>query len=363
MRAVSLLEFLNSAKDVCSLEYDECFHPADILSLINEDEQFVQRINFGIIYVHTKIQDKYTIIGGLSGIISLSLLLHAVCECYKKTSPRNDSAIRTIRSKYLLNNKRSKLRLKPAAQELYDKIINHERLSGREKDSKMFKLLHKFWSDIKENKLQAAHIFKMLQRVFVTIVDADEIPARELYYTLHKNSPDLNQLVLIQNYLKNLGIENAWTHILEIFNHRNDDVKLFLSDYFVTKYNFSNYKREHIYENFVNYFDTMLQYIPKETLISQIKRSAGYYRDILNINISNDELKQVLINIKLHNGDDTYAYILNVFEDYMDGNISEPIFLEILKTIDEYLKNRADSQNNIDFNELIQYLNAFITCK
>ena len=172
MRAVSLLEFLNSAKDVCSLEYDECFHPADILSLINEDEQFVQRINFGIIYVHTKIQDKYTIIGGLSGIISLSLLLHAVCECYKKTSPRNDSAIRTIRSKYLLNNKRSKLRLKTAAQELYDKIINHERLSGREKDSKMFKLLHKFWSDIKENKLQAAHIFKMLQRVFVTIVDA-----------------------------------------------------------------------------------------------------------------------------------------------------------------------------------------------
>ena len=35
----------------------------------------------------------------------------------------------------------------------------------------------------------------------------------------------------------------------------------------------------------------------------------------------------------------------------------------ILKTIDEYLQNRQNSGQNIEFNELIQYLNAFITCK
>ena len=31
--------------------------------------------------------------------------------------------------------------------------------------------------------------------------------------------------------------------------------------------------------------------------------------------------------------------------------------------IDEYLKNRLETGKNIEFNELIQYLNAFITCK
>lgn len=65
----------------------------------------------------------------------------------------------------------------------------------------------------------------------------------------------------------------------------------------------------------------------------------------------------------MHSGEDTYAYILNVYEDFVENNLSEATFLEILNTIDEYLKNRLDSGKNIEFNELIQYLNAFITCK
>ena len=65
----------------------------------------------------------------------------------------------------------------------------------------------------------------------------------------------------------------------------------------------------------------------------------------------------------MHGGEDTYAYILNIYEDYEDNNISEATFLEILLTIDEYLKKRAITPNNVTFNELINYLNAFITCK
>ena len=49
--------------------------------------------------------------------------------------------------------------------------------------------------------------------------------------------------------------------------------------------------------------------------------------------------------------------------DYNENNITEEIFVEILNTIDEYLRNRKKHDNNIEFNELIQYLNAFITCK
>ena len=70
-----------------------------------------------------------------------------------------------------------------------------------------------------------------------------------------------------------------------------------------------------------------------------------------------------MINIKRHEGEDTYAYILSIYEDYTANNISETIFIEILHTIDEYLKRRQTSGQNIDFNELINYLNAFITCK
>ena len=65
----------------------------------------------------------------------------------------------------------------------------------------------------------------------------------------------------------------------------------------------------------------------------------------------------------MHSGEDTYAYILDVYNDFTEGNISETTFVEILNTIADYLKNRVNSENNMEFNELIQYLNAFITCK
>ena len=65
----------------------------------------------------------------------------------------------------------------------------------------------------------------------------------------------------------------------------------------------------------------------------------------------------------MHKGEDTFAYLLCIYEDYVDGNITEATFLEILQTIDEYLKNRSKTPNAVSFNELIEYLNAFITCK
>ena len=87
------------------------------------------------------------------------------------------------------------------------------------------------------------------------------------------------------------------------------------------------------------------------------------YYNILNVNFGNENITKAFIEIKKHDGEDTYAYILDIYKDYIDGNISESIFIELLNTIDEYLNNRQKSGKNIDFNELIQYLNAFITYK
>ena len=103
--------------------------------------------------------------------------------------------------------------------------------------------------------------------------------------------------------------------------------------------------------------------IVTDTLINKIRHTAILYHNILNVNIINDDIKQILIKIKMHNGEDTYAYILSIYEDYVDNIISKATLLEILTTVDEYLKNRIKTPNNVGFNELIKYLNTFITCK
>ena len=138
---------------------------------------------------------------------------------------------------------------------------------------------------------------------------------------------------------------------------------MFLRDFFITKFNYKKFNSERLYESFVNYFETMMQYIPEDEILKRMKNSALLYHNIINVNFENDEVKSAFINIKKLNGQDTYAYILDVYDDFSKNNISESTFIEILNTIVEYLSNRNKNDNNIGFNELIQYLNAFITCK
>ena len=364
MEVVNLLKFLNNVHDLYTLDVSRCNREmVNFLDLMIEDEQFTRSIDLGLVYLHQRTMDQYTIVDGLSRIVSLSLLLHAICECYKQTTYQNKKAIKTIRSKYLFSGSKLKLHLQEEDAEIYSKIINGERLSGKEKSTPMFILLHNFWTQIKEEKLQAGSIFKMLQKINIVLVDTDEVSKRDLYYRLNKNNRKINQITLIDNYLKENGVLEVWEEIKSSYCVEKDDIILFLRDFFLTKFNYKKFNPERLYESFVNYFETMMLYVSEDVLMNNIKRSAMLYYNMLNVNFKNEDIRHAFINIKRHNGVDTYPYILNVYEDYYTGNITESIFLEILGTIDEYLKNRMVSGKNIDFNELVQYLNSLISFK
>lgn len=364
MEIVNLLDFLNSSKDLYTLDYATCGNDfVNFLEIISGDKQFIQKIDLGIFYLNKKTNNQFIIVDGVARILSLSLLLHAICECYKKTTQKNENAIKIIRKKYLLDDNKTKLKLPSNMQTIYDKIIFGEVLSGKEKESSLFQLLHNYWVQIKTQDLQASEIFKMLKKIYVFMVNTENIPNRDLYYTLNNDKRNINQILLIKSYLKNIGINQEWNNIENLYNSNSLKLNLFLKDFFVTKYDFQEYSDKHLYKYFVNYFETMLQYMPEDILISKIEHVAKLYLDIINVNLHSENLNKVLIKIKKHNGEDTFAYILNIYEDFIDENLTESSFLEILLTIDEYLQKRAKTPNNVSFNELINYLNAFITCK
>ena len=62
-------------------------------------------------------------------------------------------------------------------------------------------------------------------------------------------------------------------------------------------------------------------------------------------------------------GQETNGFLLSIYEDYTDGSMSEATLIEILMTIEEYLKNKKNNPNKVRFDELIRYLSAFIACK
>ena len=104
METVNLLDFLNITRNLYALDYSKCNGElVNFLDLLTEDEQFTHSIDLGIIYLSSLNDNKYRIVDGLSRIVSLSLLLHAICECYKQTTTQNAKAINTIRSKYLFS--------------------------------------------------------------------------------------------------------------------------------------------------------------------------------------------------------------------------------------------------------------------
>ena len=364
MESKNLLEFLNKIKTLAALQYARCDSKLiNFLDLIAVEEEFTQRIDLGIIYLSEITLEKSEIIDGLNRLLSLSLLLHAICECYKKTTEKNEKAIKTIRKKYLLTNTRTKLRLPKDMQDIYDKIIFGERLSGKEKESPMFVLLHNFWVQIKEEKLQASRIFAMLQKITVTVVDTDNMNPRDLYYSINHEKRNLNQIMLIDDYLDKNQTKEIWQDIKKIYKYKDYDIILFFRDFFWNKFNFKEFDKNKLYEYFVNYFETMLKYSNAASIMSKIKRSAELYLQLINVDIENSNIKRALVQLKFHNCEDTYAYLLSVYEDYTDGSLSEATFLEILAAIKEYLENREKNDNNVGFNELIKYLNAFIAYK
>ena len=364
MEVKNLLEFLNKTKNLYSLDFAICDSKLiNFLDLISVEEDFTRKIDLGLIYISELKSEKTELVDGLNRILSLSLLLHAICECYKKTTEKNDKAINTIRKKYLLNNTRTKLRLSKDMQDIYDKIIYGERLSGREKEHPMFILLHNYWQTIKDNQLKASYMFGMLQKIVVTVVTADNINNRDLYYSLNSSVKKLNQIMLIDDYLDQKLTKEVWKDIKNLYKNRNADLILFFKDFFRNKFNFKEFNENRLYEYFVNYFETMLQYSKADKVIEKIKHSAELYLQLINVQMPNQELKKAMIQLKMHNCEDTYAYLLSVYEDYTDGSLALATFLEILATIQEYLEKREKTENNVGFNELIQYLNAFIAYK
>ena len=363
MKTIKFLDFLYNVKSVTALNYAkiDCLN-LNLLNYLNELSQFYQSFDLGLIYINETSTDYCVVIDGINRLISVSMLLHAVCECYKKTTEKNQNAINIIRDKYLFFRKYIKLHLAGDDAIVYEKIINGERLNSKEKNNQIFILLHNYWTKIKTDKLQAEQIFNLLKKMTISIIDVESFKIRDIYYKLNENK-NLDNILLIDDYLKEIGLIKEWNNLKESLFFNKQDIKRFLTDFFITKFNYKTFSDKFIYVYFVNYFETMMQYSSETEVLKIIKKHIQLYNQILNLTMDDDDIKEKFIIIKKLDGEDTFAYILNVYVDYQDGNLSKQTFIDILSTIIEFLQNRIINKNTTDFNELIEYLTAFISCK
>ena len=362
METYKVLDFLENTGHLYALDYAKrCMYSAKLSNFVFDLFDVSERGNIGIVYTRPIKPGEHLLVDGLSRLVSLSLFLLAVCECWKNTSERNEIMIRKIRAKYLLRNDRPKIILTGKANKIYESLMLGERISGRDKKSILFCIYHEYWTKLKLGTLSIKDILEKLNTLYLFNFVLETDDTRGFYYILNADNPNLNQIGLIRDYLKANDALYEWSEIEQLFYNNKEYLLMFLRDYLVTKYKKAKIPYNAYYVVLKDYVQKLKPYKHVAKIVEKMHESAVTYNNLLSIEIPDEDIKNKFVAIKFNNGDDTYAYLLEIYEDYLDGNITKETILEILTAVNEYLIDRNSSNvKSSDFNDLIADLNKLL---
>ena len=362
LNKLNLIELLNNSQALYSTEYFGGYEvPADLLEIIIESLTLKQPIFNGFIFLQKKDDNKFIVVDGMKRLITLSLLLYAICECFKYTSEKNAFAINLIKQIYLFNKSKTKIQLSGYEQYIYEKLINHQDMNYEEKQHPMFITLHDFWAKIKMNNIPASKLFNAIKRIssLTCIYDTCDFHNRELYQSLNSNNQNAKeQLLLIDNFIKEFAKTqealNIWDEIIQMFKHADMVLKMkyFFCDYLAIQKNGIMPKLNEIYASFKNYFLKMTHSgLNTVDLFKSIKVYAGYYIKISTANFENKLIRQSIETIKKNNMYETFPYLLEVMDDYENKRISPETLFELLNNVILFIAEQRSGniQNNINF--------------
>ena len=346
----TLLELLNKVNLLCSTSFaDEYLGNSE---LINELSTFEFR-NFGTIALKEE-NDSFIIVDGLQRLVTFSLLLYALCECYKKTSSKNDNARNKIFTRYLTTKEKnaSKINLLFDKEKIYEKIILSNKLTDDEKKSQIFEVLHEFWQKIKEDNISATKLFKKIckMKAFVIVIKEETVDLRDLYITF--NPQKVNPLYMVSDFIKQNCEEDFvfWNNVVKKYSQYSleDCLNNFLRDYLSSRLDGIEITDSEIYSCFKEYFYTMKKYRKDSEIIRDLNIYAGYYLKILHADFEDLNVQKMFTEIKENSGYDTYPYLMEVLDDLNKSNISDEMFVEIIGMIAKFVRER-DEDTKINF--------------
>lgn len=362
----NLLNIIEKTQVFYSTEYaGEYQAPADLLELLLENSGIEEPVFNGLLCFQTIENNSLLVVDGLKRLISVSLLLHAICECYKLTNDKNSHAIKLIKQRYLFNDFGTKIQLNGEEKNIYEKLINYEKMTLEEKEHPMFKTLHEFWAKIKMNNLSATQLFNQIKNIQVVsmVYEQGELDNRDLYQSLNCNNQKLEELQLITNFIEESAEDDAklWYDIVDMF--KNADMmrkfRYFIIDFLTIQKNGIIPKENEIFTSFKKYYLRMLKNKSTKELFESLKNSAFQYIKISTANFENKEIKQRIITIKDNNMYETFPYLLEVTDDYSNGRITDETFCQLLDTVILFIaEQRSGSyESTINFGNLSHEIN------
>ena len=337
IKRLNLTELLKNTQVLYSVDFaGEYEAPADLLENLLENTKSGEDFLYGFMFLQKNEDNSITIIDGTKRLISLSLLLYAICECCKLTEKQ--TLTDTIKQSYLFNGNDTKLQLNEQNKTIYEKLVKYEKLNEEEKEKSMFKTLHEFWAKIKMDNISVENLFKTIKKVeaFVCIIDNSVSDKRDVYQYLNCNNKSLDELTLIADFIKEKTNLEHWNELKELFKQANmvRKFRYFLIDYLTIQKNGIIPKENEIYMSFKRYYlKSVNAGKSSDEIFESLKTSAKHYIKISTANFENKEIKKRIQTIKDNNMYITFPYLLEITDEYMNNNMTEENYCKMLDNV------------------------------
>ncbi|GAC1634465.1 MAG: DUF262 and DUF1524 domain-containing protein [Ktedonobacteraceae bacterium] len=321
-----------------------------------------------IVYIHDGIFSiaavpQFLVIDGQQRLTTLSLLLLALAQAAQDTEHTSGINHEDIYDSYLINKygrDEYRYKLLLTQSDKYELIylldgknqvvfepqhgVSHP--TGRVADN-----YHFFEEQIQQSGIDLATLYMGMNKLIIVDIalDRDHDNPQLIFESLNSTGMDLSQADLIRNYVL-MGLNNEaqsklyktyWYPMEQLFPQTSEGNTFdrFMRDYLTLKQSIIP-NIDKVYTSFKVYHQSRAE-ISITDLVADIYRYAIYYVNMAFLWESDGEIKRIFGDINTLKVDVTYPFLLEVYDDYTQKQLTRQDFIALLKFIESYLFRRA----------------------
>ncbi|MEQ6168630.1 DUF262 and DUF1524 domain-containing protein [Ekhidna sp. MALMAid0563] len=294
------------------------------------------------------------VIDGQQRLTTVSLLLLALTHFLKehKDITLEDETWEEVQETYLVNKHRKddsrfKLLLTRKDKSTFTKLVDEITVEGEH--SKRVLENYQFFKDkLHRDNIQALyHGIKKLIIVDV-ILERDKDNPQLIFESLNSTGLDLSQADLIRNYilmgqpmdLQNDLYEKYWYPMEQSFGENIGSLAWFIRDYLTMKES-SIPRIDQVYETYKRFLNSKNGIKSVEEAVKSLNRYARYYVRIALLKEQDPSIAKKLKEITKLKIDTSYPFLLAVYGDFEDEQITKDEFIEIIGLVSNYVFRRA----------------------
>jgi uncharacterized protein with ParB-like and HNH nuclease domain/predicted transport protein len=294
------------------------------------------------------------VIDGQQRLTTISLLLLAIINFLKKheLSTLDDESWEEVLETYLVNKHRKdhtrfKLLLTRKDKETYTNLVNDMDIPEIH-SAKVFENYKYFFGQLNSDNIQAVYLGIKKLIIVDVILERDKDNPQLIFESLNSTGVDLTQADLIRNYIlmgQPMDVQEDlymkyWYPMEQSFGEKIDWLAWFIRDYLTMKLS-SIPKIGSVYEEYKAFLHSENGF---ENVTNAVKDLFKYAKFYVRLNLKKETdstIANLFKQIRKLKIDTSYPFLLAVYGDYEEEQITKEEFVQIIQMVANYVFRRA----------------------